>query len=115
MMDLARQAANEIGEWVSSDHYYDPANASVAMEIICRHGVLVSHEDAELLREMWPQLERLRRAAKHSTVLLRLETRCEDKDQWRREFTAALKSALDAAGVPDEKGAERWTQIDCGR
>lgn len=100
MTDLARQAAGLIAN-VSGSRGRMPIGRTV--EILNSVGVLVSHEDAELLRQV-------KRLYSHEGWL----TFRGDDGKWDGIARSScmlglaqnMKAALDAAGVPDQKGAE---------
>lgn len=108
MNDLARQAAGLIAN-VSGSRERIPIGMTV--EILNSVGVLVSHEQAALLREV----ERMLIEGGHCEISV-----WDEGGSWfawacsvrgvgrmnsiRSSPAAALKAALDAAGVPDAKG-----------
>lgn len=114
MSDLARRAAKLIGR-IEGWHEDSPLEHVIgAIEEV---GTLVSPEDAELLRQvkrMEIDMDSDRSHALDVIERMRIgppwKVRYDGANGWQTgrgdTLTAALKSALDAAGVPDEKGAE---------
>lgn len=118
MSDLARQAAEDIVKLFLVR--WDGDDVGDAASTIRLHGVLVSHEDAELLRHV-KRMAAAITASELNLGFIDFIGYTMDGTQWKVAYngaaketavgrgdtiTDALKSALDAAGVPDEKGAE---------
>lgn len=117
MTDLARQAAEEIASverpfWKHGDVVLDIEST------INRHGTLVSHEDAALLREVKRMMVSITESDRRASFIDYIGY-AMDETHWKVAYdgqvsetivgfgdtlTEALKLALDAAGVPDAKG-----------
>lgn len=105
VMDLARQAASNIA---SEEGWEGDDTVEMYKRLIDEVGTLVSHEDAALLR----QVKRLPVGDEVSLMQCRSAFTASHRRKNSRLWTctadtnlaAALKSALDAAGVPDTKG-----------
>lgn len=116
MTDLARQVAETAAGLFGDDELIEEEKwIGLVTKAINSVGTLVSHEQAALLREVERMVAQMdRRSTRFNEFVISTlgQTRWRVRYDWGIDaqvgrsdtLTAALKSALDAAGVPDAKG-----------